>query len=188
MMSKMAAAGNPRFMHAVPQDFCAIFNEDMSALYSLALLLTADHEMAQQCFLAALDHCLKGADVFPDRARSWSRRAIVKQAIQVVNPRPNGGESSVETWHDTVGDEIAEVRRRLMQLPAFTRFVFAMAVLERYSIPECATLLNCGARDVEQARIRALQLISGTGRDLQPATFTGNTGQEPRLMADIGAA
>ncbi len=159
MMSKMAAAGNPRFMHAVPQDFCAIFNEDMSALYSLALLLTADHEMAQQCFLAALDHCLKGADVFPDRARSWSRRAIVKQAIQVVN-----------------------------QLPAFTRFVFAMAVLERYSIPECATLLNCGARDVEQARIRALQLISGTGRDLQPATFTGNTGQEPRLMADIGAA
>jgi len=58
MMSKMAAAGNPRFMHAVPQDFCAIFNEDMSALYSLALLLTADHEMAQQCFLAALDHCL----------------------------------------------------------------------------------------------------------------------------------
>jgi hypothetical protein len=171
-------------MHAAPQDFCAIFMEDMSALYSLAFLLTADHEAAEQCFLAALDDCLNGAQVVPERTRSWSRRAVVKQAIRVVNPKPGEAAGGWETSDDVIGDD---VRARLLQLPAFERFVFAMAVLERYSIHECAVLLNCRALDVERARIEALQSISEVHPDLQPVPVRVHD-QGPRLVADIGAA
>jgi DNA-directed RNA polymerase specialized sigma24 family protein len=184
----MNTPSNFRFMHTAPQDFCAIFEQDMNLLYSLALLLTADHKLAEQCFVAALDDCLNGAEVFPDRARSWSRRAIVKQAIRAVNPRPDGRRGALEISYEGAGEETDEVRGRLMQLPPFERFVFAMAVLERYSIHESAALLNSGARDVERARIRALQFISGTDRDVQRAPFAGSTSRESALTANIGAA
>src|SRR5947207_7403653 len=178
MMTKTAMPGNFRFLHAAPQDFCAIFDEDMSLLYSLALVLTADRTMAEECFLAALDDCLRASNVFPDRARSWTRRAIVKQAIGYVKPKPDGGRRALELSHEEAGEEIADVQGRLMQLRAFERFVFAMAVLERYSIPECAALLNCGVRDVERARVRALQSIGGSGRDFRGVPFTGSFSQE----------
>src|SRR5919198_4019646 len=99
-MSNMAVSGNLRFSHAAPQDFCAIFKEGMGLLYSLAFLLTADNALAEQCFLAALDDCLNRADVFPERARSWSRRAIVKQAIRTVNPRRDGRASALEVSYE----------------------------------------------------------------------------------------
>ena len=187
-MSNMAVSGNLRFSHAAPQDFCAIFKEDMGLMYSLAFLLTADNALAEQCFLAALDDCLNRADVFPERARSWSRRAIVKQAIRLVNPLHNNAESASDVSAEAVGESLADVRARLLQLAAFERFVFAMAVLERYSIYECAALLNCSAGDVERARLRALQFISGVGRELQPARFAGTSSQGNALMANIGAA
>ena len=38
--------------YATAQDFCQIFDKDMSGLYLLSLLLTGDHEKAEQCFVA----------------------------------------------------------------------------------------------------------------------------------------
>ena len=91
-MTSNAARAVTRISHADPQDFCAIFDEDMNTLYSLAFLLTADHAKAEQCFLVAFDDCRSGPEVFPGWPRSWSRRAIVKQAIRLVNPRPGGSQ------------------------------------------------------------------------------------------------
>ena len=78
-----------RSMRATAEDFCAIFDEDMTLLYSLALLLTGDHTMAEQCFLAALDECRKGSNVFPEWTRSWSRRAIINSAPIWVRLTPS---------------------------------------------------------------------------------------------------
>lgn len=141
-----------RERYAGRKDFCAIFQEEMHALFSLALLLTADREAAGQCFLAAFEDCLHGAEVFRGWERSWSRRAIVKQAIRMVGPRP--GDSDAAARLDAEG-----IPARLLQLPTFARFVFAMTVLERFTIQECAVLLRCVPSDVEMARRRALQSV-----------------------------
>jgi DNA-directed RNA polymerase specialized sigma24 family protein len=117
-----------------------------------------------------LDDCHRGSDVFPEWTRSWSRRAIIKQAIRLVGPVRTFG--ATEAIPEGFADEM-DSPRRLRQLPPFERFVFAMSVLERYSVRECAALLKCDAREVEQTRIRALQLIAGQSQSLVPPLSDG---------------
>lgn len=143
-----------RIAHADRKTFCAIFEHDMNTLHSLALLLTADRIAAEQCFLAAFEECLHGADVFPGWERSWSRRSIVKQAIRTVKPRPEDSDVA----HDGARFA-ADVPTHLMELRPFDRFVFAMTVLERFNLRECASLLGCVPSDVEKARLRVLQSL-----------------------------
>ena len=176
-MTSTVTRSNPRASYADRKDFCAIFEQDMNTLYSLALLLTSDHATAEQCFLVAFDECLNGSDVFPGWERSWSRRAIVKQAIRVIRPRPDDSDTLFRS---------EDVRSRLMEMRPFDRFVFAMTVLERYSVAECAALLNCVPSDVEKARGRILQSIGNVG--FLPGMTTQNSGQTPAPSANFGVA
>lgn len=170
------AAGVARARYATREDFCGIFDQEMNSLYSLSLLLTGSHEIAQQCFLAALEDCRTGMSVFKEWARSWTRRAVIKNAINLVGPSPDdvvsaAAEGPANDMHDTA--------RSLLQLGPFDRFVFVMSVLERYGIRECAALLNCRAIEVEQARQRVLQFIAADGRDLAPAVLALTALQSP---------
>ncbi len=169
--------------YAAPEDFCAIFEQEMDALYSLAFLLAGDRPEAEKCFLAALDDCQKSTGIFAEWASSWSRRAIIKQAIRQVHPRPVT-ENLAEPAQ--APEEIEDLPRRLLRLRPFERFVFAMTVLERYSDRECATLLGCLARDVQTARIRALQFLGGSKGSALAMHFAGSYRQEPSAMANIG--
>ena len=77
--------------YANSDDFRRIFDEDMNSLYLLAFLLTADREKAEQCFVAGLEDSVEGNPVFKEWARSWARRAIIQNAVRVINPRPAEG-------------------------------------------------------------------------------------------------
>jgi DNA-directed RNA polymerase specialized sigma24 family protein len=174
-MNRIAARESLGPSYVDRKDFCAIFEGEMHTLYSLVQLLTADHRTAEQCFLTAFNDCLDGADVFSGWERSWSRRAIVKQAIRLVKPRPDDSDSEL----DISVLENEHISSRLIQLRPFERFVFAMTVLERYTIRECAALLNCVPSDVEKTRVRVLQFIGGAGvppnaiADVIPAANAG---------------
>jgi hypothetical protein len=69
-------------------DFHRIFHEEKDGLYRLSFLATADHEKAQQCFVAGLENSVKENSVFKEWARLWARRAIIQCAVRVINPRP----------------------------------------------------------------------------------------------------
>src|SRR5215472_9439167 len=73
-------------LYATCADFCQIFAEDMKNLYLLALVLTADAEKAEQCFVSGLDDCTAGNPVFKEWARSWARRVVIKRAIRMIAP------------------------------------------------------------------------------------------------------
>lgn len=177
---------NLRRDYADPEDFCSIFQEEdeMDRLFFLALLLTGDEEAAEKCFLAALENCHNGSNVFREWARSWSRRAIVLEAIRRVNPRAE----NAETVREFVGrrEPRERVLRSLLQLPAFDRFVFAMTVLERYADKECALLLGCHPLEVEQARNRALRSLASTSRFVSTAPSTDTHEEEAALLANAG--
>jgi len=147
---------NGRRTYMTAEQFCAIFDRDMARLYSLALLLTGEHAAAETCFLAALDDCRKATSVSPGWARSWARRAVLKQAIARVQPAPAARRLQTKAAINGASGVLAT----LLEMPAFDRFVFAMNVLEHYRMRECAALLNCGTRQVEEARVRALQYIA----------------------------
>ncbi len=69
--------------YATVTDFVNTFNEEMHSLYLLAFLLTADHDKAEQCLVSAMGECAEGIGVFTEWARSWSRRAVLKSAMQI---------------------------------------------------------------------------------------------------------
>ena len=150
--------------YASSADFCRIFREDMNGLYLLSFLLTADPEKAEQCFVSGLDDSVDGNPVFKEWARSWARRAIIQNAVRVINPRPAEQSGSWNSGSVYGNDETFPVVRQLeiasvVTLAPFERFVYVMTVLEHYSDYECSLLLSCARRDVVAARTRTLQQL-----------------------------
>ena len=146
-------------------DFCRIFKEDMKNLYLRALLLTADPAKAEQCFVAGLDDCATGNQVFREWARSWARRAIIKNAVRLMAPEPvyaNGilntaVSSGVTDW---AWPELQVEIAAILDLRPFERFAFVMSVFESYSDQDCALLLGCTRQTLIAARVRAVQEIA----------------------------
>ena len=153
--------------YASSGDFCRIFHEETGSLYRLSFLLTAERVKAEQCLVSGLEDSLKGSRVFKEWARSWARRAIVQNAVRVINPRPmqEDAHSGFNNSRKTLAAERVEIAA-VLDLAPFERFVFVISVLEHYSEHECSVLLGCSRRDVIAARIRALQQI-GSAMELQ---------------------
>ena len=149
-----------QFDPSTPVSFCEIFEQHMNKLYLLALLLAGDSAGAEQCFLAGIESCLNGRTVLEEQAYSWSKRAIIKNAIRFVAPALEAdGQISFkadEANNQTIPADLDPVRR----MPPFDRFVFVMSVLERYTNRECAVLLNCTVQDIERARSRSLLQVA----------------------------
>jgi hypothetical protein len=152
--------------YATSEDFCKLFTEDMAGLYQLSFVLAANHEKAEQCFVAGLTDCMNSKSVFKQWARSWAKRTIVKNAVRILAPRPNqangafaGIHPESDGTHQRTQDQHPAIAN-VLALGDFDRFVFAMSVLERYTEKECSVLLRCSRHDVREARMRAPQQIA----------------------------
>jgi hypothetical protein len=152
-------------MHFVTETGTSYANviEEMQSLYLLSFLLTADHDKAEQCLVSAIGECAEGIGVFMDWARLWTRRAVLKHAIQLIMPAPEGADDGWRIslrgpagWADNI--PFAPV----LLLDAFERFVFVMSILEGQSDEECAILLRCSRHDVMMARVLSLHRQSST--------------------------
>ena len=165
--------------YAVHGDFCRIFHEDMTGLYWLARLLTADPARAEQCFVAGFDDSVCSNRVFRKWARSWSKRNIIKNAIRMLQPTPEEA-SGMDSGRIPLQDapELHASTAAVLALPPFERFIFVMSVLEGYSAPDCATLLNCTRQDVTAGRTRALQQLARAEADHKTAA-----GRNPQIFS-----
>jgi hypothetical protein len=152
--------------YATSSDFCRIYLEQMNSLYLLSLLLTADRQRAQQCFVSGFEDCVSNPYVFNEWAHLWARRSIILHAIRLLCPRPNDETESNEARLSLLMAKApVEVRAhpnfaRIVGLNSFERFIFVMSILERYSVNECSLLLGCLRRDVIDARIAAIQHLA----------------------------
>ena len=168
-------------------DFCRVFYEETDSLYRLSFLLTADSEKAQQGFVSGLENSVNGSPVFKDWARSWARRAIIQNAVRIINPRPK--EENAPSDSSTDGRTLANGQPEIaavLDLAPFERFVFVMSVLEHYSEHECSILLGCSRREVVAARIRALRQIGtamGSDSILQVSVGSEKPGSSQRRSA-----
>jgi hypothetical protein len=144
-------------------DFLRTFNEEMHSLYLLSLLLTADHDKAEQCLVSAMGDCMEGIGVVVDWARSWVRGAVLKHAIQMIKPAPEHTDCvSFITLKRSATPAENDPFAAILLLDAFERFVFVMSILEEQSDEECANLLMCSRSDVMMARLLALKRQSST--------------------------
>jgi len=154
-------------LYATDSDFCRIFRDDMSSLYMLSFVLTADHALAEKCFVSGLDDCSTGNRVFKEWARSWARRVVIKDAIRMIAPG-NAATEQVPATGTTNGAEFLQEMKRpelafelkaLIELPAFERFAFVMSFCEGYADRDCALLLGCTRDRLVTGRTRALEQI-----------------------------
>jgi len=175
-------------LYATYSDFCRIFTEEMNGLYWLALMLTADHTKAEQCFVAGLEDCTQTNRVFKDWAHSWSKRTIIKRAIHMINPAPQELRGAGESTPAPVEIELGANLAAVVGLEPFERFVLVMSVLEGYSNQDCATLLNCTRQDVVRARVHALQQLAQTAVTANNAAESGSQALHAGSLAFSGAA
>jgi DNA-directed RNA polymerase specialized sigma24 family protein len=176
--------------YATQDEFCRIFAEEENALYLLALLLTADASKAEQCFVAGLEDSIRGNRVFKEWVRSWSRRMIVRNAIQMISPAPgqvNGAPHVSDSGAVTLdlGSELTAV----LQLAPLERFVFVMSVLEGYSIQDCSILLNCTRQYIEIAQAGSLQHVAlAKVNRLAPIVSASDVAQAAHFLEPAPAA
>lgn len=171
-------------LYATGSDFCRIFKEDMQSLYQLALVLTVDPQDAEQCFVAGLDDCASGNQVFKEWARSWARRVVIKNAIRSIGPEIGqanqalgGGAVAAGLNGLNLPPEVSS----LLRLPAAERFVFVMSFCEGYSDHDCALLLGCTRETVVAARLRALQHVKDSAaakHEVETATVLAARSEE----------
>jgi DNA-directed RNA polymerase specialized sigma24 family protein len=152
--------------YATCKDFQRIFEEEMPGFHLLAYLLTADEAKAEQCFVAGLDDSIHGNPVFKQWARSWSKRAIIQNAIKAMSPLARG--EVVKPAAAAQASDAPPLVSLVMQWPAFERFVFAMAVLEGYSIRECAAMLGCSDHEIIATKSRVLQWLGASQGAVSP--------------------
>jgi hypothetical protein len=159
-MSAQAQMGNKTVKtFSTTADFYRMFAEEMDSLYWLAFLLTADNNMAEQCFVGGLGEHVNQTHVPTERSRSWARRAIMEDAIRIIRPVPeksaNGCFVNVESPNVDTRIPFAVI----VSLRAFERFVFVMSVLEGQSDEDCQSLLRCTRQELVMARNGALSLF-----------------------------
>ena len=80
---------NFRADYAKHADFCEVFQRDMKPLYLLAFLLTANHKQTERCFASTLEEGFKEQTVFKEWARSWVKRSLIENAIEILTIRQN---------------------------------------------------------------------------------------------------
>ncbi len=158
--------------YASSDDFCRIFYEEADSLFRLSFLLTADCDKAERSFVSGIEDSVKGSHIFKEWARSWARRAVIQNAVRIINPKPTGENApSGLSRGTTLAEEQVEISA-ILDLAPFERFVFVMSVLEHYSEHECSILLGCSRRDVIAARSLALREL-GNARELHAERQVG---------------
>jgi len=146
--------------YSIAADFGCVFHDQMDPFYTLAFLLTADHQTAEQVFLMALQDCLDGMPVFQDRVTSWSKRAVIKAAIRIVRAlqkKPSAPEKPGMGLPQSMGLTVAGA---ITGLPELERFAYVLTVLERHSDRECSVLLDATVGEIVRARNKALQQLA----------------------------
>ena len=161
-----------------------ILTEEVRSLYLFSFLLTADNDIAEQCYVCGLGECVEGISVFMDWARSWARRTILKHAIRMIMPAPEHTDNlSSISLKGAATFTKNNLFAAIVALSAFERFVFVMSVLEKHSDEECSMLLGCSRRDVMIARELALKRLANTDDGYDQSAWAARSFAPDGLLA-----
>ena len=141
-------------------DFCRIFARQLNSLYKLALLLTTNHSLAEQCILASLDDALTVDGICKPSAESWSKRAIITNALCIVRRESFKTDLTLQRPEASDDDFIGWPFNAIIRLQTLDRFVFVLSIFEKIPDCECSQLFGCAVTEIVPARIRALEFLS----------------------------
>jgi len=162
-------------------DFCQIFDCNEKEFYLLAFLLTADHQTAEACVLAAMEESYRERTVFRGWEKVWSKRCIIIKAISAIASRPLSRDRRLEDGGTRLGElELGNLLGAVVRLEPAERGVFVVTVLERYSVQECSLLLGRSPESVKKLKLQAIgDLSEFAGQHISDAGFSAaGTGRQ----------
>jgi hypothetical protein len=168
-----------------------MFTSEMNDFYRLSLQLTADADRAERCLTLAMKDCFGMNTIIKGFARTWARRMVIRNAIQVVLGIDNefARDTECEFHLQASRYRIDELRESfaILDLAEVDRLVFVICVLERLSILDCALLLRKSPKEVSDAIMRAThQIASVADRNHTETTTTPRTNTcNPELCSVI---
>lgn len=180
---------------ATTEDFQRLFARDMTDLFRLSLQLTADSEKAESCLINAMRESFANSTVAKEWAWIWVRRTVIRNAIRLVvganNAMPSGIDcEEVSDFNLQPSEHRIEALRNslsILELPDFDRLVFVICVLERYSILDCALLMRRSPKDVNNARVRAInRVVFAEEQNRHEPITTSSTGPHGACSGGIG--
>ena len=163
MLEPMHVVDERATPYATAADLFKTFTEEMHSLYLLSLLLTADNDKAERCFVSAMGECLEDSGVFLEWTRSRARRAILKYATRMIMPVPAHADSlTLIGLKPPAAPAVHNPLAAILALDPFERFVFVISVLEGRSEQDCALLLRSSRSHIMMARVLALKRLENS--------------------------
>jgi DNA-directed RNA polymerase specialized sigma24 family protein len=121
--------------------------------YWIALVLTGDEDTAARIISSGIHGVADSGTVFEEWMCAWAIGAVIKSCVALRTDELRKQEGSAEYWRAKAAAlstfklqqaplSMERLRRALLLLPLFPRFVFVLRVLEGYSLSYIASILN----------------------------------------------
>jgi hypothetical protein len=145
------------------------FVEQRDHLNWIALIITGDHALADRAVINASDLSASNSSVFRDWLMGWTNTATVRAAVREVRALISASasryiDSSCEHSDNDVlsDDQIASLRHVdtrdiVAALDPLARSALVLRGIQRFSITDCALLLDTPRRIVAAAYCRAVR-------------------------------
>ena len=121
--------------------------------YWIALVLTGDEKKASRIVASGIHEIGDSGTVFGEWMCAWGIGVVIKACVALQIDELRKEEGSREYWRAKAAERSTielqqapisteRVRRALLLLPLFPRFVYVLRVLEGYSLSYVASILN----------------------------------------------
>lgn len=150
--ARVGASGSQVEFKAGAQNWRDLFEQDISQLFFLALLITGDVAMAESALVASVD--LLDAEMPAGHAAGLDevKRAVMRSSVVLTR-------QTQELRTETPAPLPLELQP-LLRFDPDLRCCFVLRILSGYSNRDCALLLNLEAEDVETLVQTALMSLS----------------------------
>jgi hypothetical protein len=121
--------------------------------YWIALVLTGDENTAARIISSGIHDVTDSGTVFGEWMCAWGIGVVIKACVALRTDELRKEEGSGECWRAKAAEgstvelqqaplSTERLRRALLLLPVFPRFVYVLRVLEGYSLSYLASILN----------------------------------------------
>jgi hypothetical protein len=121
--------------------------------YWISLVLTGDEKKASRIVTSGIHEIADSGTVFGEWMCAWGIGVVIKACVALHTDELRKEEGSREYWRAKAAEgstielqqaplSTERVRRALLLLPLFPRFVYVLRVLEGYSLSYVASILN----------------------------------------------
>ena len=149
--------------------------------YWIALVLTGDEKNASRIVASGIHEIADSATVFGAWMCAWGIRVVIKACVALRADELRKEEDSGEYWRAKAAEgptielqqsplSTERLRRALLLLPLFPRFVYVLRVLEGYSLSYVTSILNVDKEACQAALTYSFRAFAQVLMSIQPTS------------------